>query len=225
MARNIYGSASATIMATTISAPPTAWRADMDSFSQTTLSTAATTGSRLNSTAASVGPKARLRGRLSPECENRGPERQIERRGRHRPVRQRREGILKSIRRRQKGGGPHRHDTADHHLRARQQPRLGAAGEGAHHHDVDAAQDGAQQDLNVAAVHFSEHAPGGVARPPAARQMNQQVHSIDGDQRAQRRGQLHSLADGDGNQRRKQYVEAGDEAGLGGGGEAHAVGL
>src|ERR1022692_451610 len=56
MARNMYGSASATIMATTISAPPTAWRGDIASFSQTTLSTATTTGSRLNSTADSVGP-------------------------------------------------------------------------------------------------------------------------------------------------------------------------
>src|ERR1019366_1559679 len=56
MARNIYGSASATIMAITMSAPPSAWRGDIGSLSQTTLSTAATTGSRLNSTADSVGP-------------------------------------------------------------------------------------------------------------------------------------------------------------------------
>src|ERR1039457_3324627 len=55
--------------------------------------------------------------------------------------------------------------------------------------------------------------------------MNQQVHSIDRDQRTQRRSQLDPLADGNGNQRRKQHVQASNKPSLGGSGEAHAVGL
>src|SRR5271157_5474508 len=56
IARNMYGSASETIIATTMSAPPTTCCGVIDSFSHTTLRMAASTGSMLNSTADSVGP-------------------------------------------------------------------------------------------------------------------------------------------------------------------------
>ena len=54
--RNMYGSASETIMATTISVPPKACCADIGSLSHTTLRIAAVTGSMQNNTAASAGP-------------------------------------------------------------------------------------------------------------------------------------------------------------------------
>src|SRR5208283_3699663 len=56
IARNMYGNASETIMATTMSAPPSNCLGVIVSFSQNTLRKAANTGSRLNSTADSVGP-------------------------------------------------------------------------------------------------------------------------------------------------------------------------
>jgi hypothetical protein len=87
------------------------------------------------------------------------------------------------------------------------------------------AQNGAQQGLQVSAIHLRKQRSRGRGRRPIRRGMHQQVEAVAGDDRSQRGRELHVLAYDDGDEWREQHVKPGDEAGLGRGGEAHAVGL